>query len=428
MSPSRPKPEGDVPITAAAKPRRRYSGAVLLAAGFILASSGGPGSAEEPGQRYTISPDQLPAPFATPSANNPPTVIDRPEPPPFLLPRGFTIGAFADGLDHARWLAVAATGDVFVAESAAGKVTLLRDGDGDGRVELIAPFAVGFHRPHGLAFVGDWLYVADTHGVWRLKWRPGAIRAADKPEPVTPGGALDTGAGHWTRNLAFSRDGSRFFVAIGSERNIAEEAVPRATVQSFAVDGGDQQTYAAGLRNPVGMALYPGTDDVYVVVNERDGLGDGLVPDYLTRLEPGGFYGWPYAYIGGNPQPKLKPRPDLVAKTIVPDLLFEAHSSPLGLVFYDAAQFPAEYRGDAFVALHGSWNSATPTGYKVVRVPFEHGRPVGYYENFVTGFRLDGGGRAQVWGRPAGLAVAADGSLLIADDVGQVIWRLSYRP
>jgi len=401
-----------------------------LVAGFLCLHilSGGSGAAELPGERFVVSPDQLAKPYATASASNPPAAAERPQPPPLLVPPGFTVGLFAEGLDHARWLTMAGNGDVLVAESGAGKVTLLRDTDGDGRADLVTPYAVGFRRPHGLAVVGDWLYVADTRRVWRLPWDPSVDHAPARPEPVTEDGALHTGAGHWTRGLIFSRDGARFFVAIGSERNIAEESVPRATVQSFAAAGGDRQTYAAGLRNPVGMALYPGTDDVYVVVNERDGLGDGLVPDYLTRLQPGGFYGWPYAYIGGNPQPKLAPRPDLVAKTIVPDLLFEAHSAPLGLVFYDGAQFPAEYRGDAFVALHGSWNAATPTGYKVVRVPFENGRPVGQYENFVTGFRLDNGDRARVWGRPAGLAVAADGSLLIADDVGQVIWRVSYRP
>jgi glucose/arabinose dehydrogenase len=198
-------------------------------------------------------------------------------------------------------------------------------------------------------------------------------------------------------------------------------------VQEFKADGSGQRTFAAGLRNPVGIAFYPGTSDLYVVVNERDGLGDGLVPDYLTRVQEGGFYGWPYAYIGRNPQPDYaERRPDLVQKTLVPDLLFESHSAPLGLVFYDGAQFPAVFRGGAFVALHGSWNAGKPTGYKVVFVPFRDKRPVGHYENFAVGFWAAGQQRAQVWGRPAGLAVAADGSLLIADDVGQTIWRVSY--
>jgi glucose/arabinose dehydrogenase len=200
-------------------------------------------------------------------------------------------------------------------------------------------------------------------------------------------------------------------------------------VQRFAADDGGQATFAAGLRNPVGIAFYPGTTELYVVVNERDGLGDGLVPDYLTRLAPGGFYGWPHAYLGANPDPDFGPRrPDLVAATLVPDVLFQSHSAPLGLVFYDARQFPQSYRGDAFVALHGSWNAAQPTGYKVVRVPFKNGRPIGGYENFATGFWARGKTSARVWGRPAGLAVAADGSLLIADDVGQVVWRVRYAP
>ena len=222
-------------------------------------------------------------------------------------------------------------------------------------------------------------------------------------------------------------DGKRFFIAIGSESNIGEDPLPHASVQSFAADGSDQRTYASGLRNPVGIAFYPGTNDLYTVVNERDGLGDGLVPDFLTRLQEGGFYGWPYAYIGHHPQPDFPSRPEMVAKTLTPDLLFQSHSAPLGLVFYEGSMFPAEYKGDAFVALHGSWNSAEPTGYKIVRVPFKDGRPQGYYENFLTGFWLGGTSPAQVWGRPAGLAVAADGSLLIADDAGGVVWRVSYK-
>ncbi|MGH6954896.1 MAG: PQQ-dependent sugar dehydrogenase, partial [Alphaproteobacteria bacterium] len=197
---------------------------------------------------------------------------------------------------------------------------------------------------------------------------------------------------------------------------------------AFDGGGGGQRTFASGLRNPVGIAFHPESRDLYVVVNERDGLGDGLVPDYLTRLEDGGFYGWPYSYIGSNPQPGFADRrPDLVARAIVPDLLFRAHSAPLGLAFYDGAQFPPEYRGDAFVALHGSWNAGRPTGYAVVRVPFKSGRPLGHYETFMTGFWIKGTDTAVVRGRPVGLAVAADGSLLVADDYAGVVWRVSYR-
>lgn len=399
---------------------------ITLASFFGNVRAGDPPADYRPGFRYEIRHDQLPAPYATESVGNGPTQVVLPDNPQFYVPDGFVVNLFTHGLDNARWLAVADNGDVFLAEPGIGQVTLLRDADGDGRAEVKQVFAKGFRRPHGLAVQGDWLYVADTGRVWRLALGNVVTKAGGPPQPVTAEGALGGAKGHWTRNIAFSRDGSRFYLAIGSASNIAEEPSPRATVQSFAVDGGDQRTLGSGLRNPVGIARYPGTDDIYVVVNERDGLGDGLVPDYFTRVTPDGFYGWPYAYIGANPQPDFVKRPDMVAKTLVPDLLFQAHSAPLGLVFYDADRFPAEYRGDGFVALHGSWNSGVPTGYKIVRVPFENGRPAGYYENFLTGFWVAGSDTAEVWGRPAGLAVAKDGSLLIADDVANVIWRVSY--
>jgi glucose/arabinose dehydrogenase len=382
---------------------------------------------ERPGQRYEIRAEDMPPPYATKSVGNAPEAVALPAKPPFQVPEGFAVNAFAEGLDSARWMAVAPNGDVFLAEQGANKVTLLRDRDGDGWADLVTTYADGFDLPHGLAFQDGWLYVADVRGVWRLPWHPGADKAAKAPTPVTKAGAIGSGEGHSSRNVIFSRDGRRFYVAIGSQDNLAEEKPPRASVQSFAADGSDQRTYAYGLRNPVGIALYPGTNDLYVVVNERDGLGDGLVPDYLTRLAPGGFYGWPYAYIGAHPQPNFPKRPDMVAKALVPDLLFAPHSAPLGLLFYEGAQFPPDYRGDAFVALHGSWNSSVPIGYKIVRVPFANGRPVGYYENFLTGFWSAGSKTAQVWGRPVGLAVAADGSLLIADDLANAIWRVSYR-
>jgi glucose/arabinose dehydrogenase len=381
---------------------------------------------QEPGARVEVRPEDLPEPFATPSVANSAEEIGRPSPPPFRLPPGFKVNLFAAGLDEARWLTVAPSGDVFLAEPKAGRVTLLRDADGDGVAELVTTYAEGFRRPHGLAVIGTFLYVADIERVWRVPYLAGAIRSLSKPEPVTEAGSLGGGGGHWTRTIALAPDAGRFFVAIGSASNIGIEPSPRATVQSFAFDGGDQRTYASGLRNPVGIAVYPGSNDIYVVVNERDGLGDGLVPDYLTRLDPGAFYGWPYAYIGTHPQPGLDGPPELVASSQVPDLLFRAHSAPLGLVFYDATQFPAEYRGDAFVALHGSWNSGAPTGYVVARVPFAEGRPKGGYETFLSGFWLEGEETARVWGRPAGLAVAKDGSLLVADDVGNVVWRVSY--
>jgi glucose/arabinose dehydrogenase len=404
----------------------------LLAAallGFAAAAGAADLPPEQaPGARVTIDAGKLPLPYATESPTNRPNHVDRPRQPPLKVPAGFVVNAFAEDLDNPRWMTVAPNGDVFLAESDPGRVLLLRDADGDGRAELVEVYAEGFRQPHGLAVQGDALYVADIDGVWRLPWHPGMTKADVRPAPVTSPGALGSGGGHWTRNLVFNRDGTRFYVAVGSESNVAEDPPPHATVQSFAADGTDQQTYASGLRNPVGIALYPGTDDIWVTVNERDGMGEGLVPDYLTRLKPGGFYGWPYAYLGKHAQPDMPPHPDLVAKTIMPDLLFESHSAPLGLVFYQGGSFPESYRGSAFVALHGSWNRTQPTGYRVVRVPFRGGRPEGWYETFLSGFWISGARTAGVWGRPAGLAVAADGSLLVADDAGNAVWRVSYRP
>jgi glucose/arabinose dehydrogenase len=384
---------------------------------------------QPPGQRFQLGPDDLPPPHATPSTANSPERVARPPGVPLRAPPGFKVNLFAEGLSHPRWMAVASNGDVFLAEAHVGRITLLRDRDGDGRSEARGIFAEGFAMPHGLAIRPDFLYVADTRAVWRLPYRVGDLRPAGPAQRVTAPGALGDGSGHWTRNIVFSRDGTRFFVAIGARDNIAEEASPRATVQVFNADGSSQRSFATGLRNAVGIAFRPGSDDLYVVVNERDGMGDGLVPDYLTRLRAGAFYGWPYAYIGPNPQPGFADRrPDLVRRTVVPDLLFHSHSAPIGLVFYDGTQFPAEYRGDAFVALQGSWNSAKPVGHMVIRVPFRAGRPVGYYETFVSGFWVAGEETAQVWGTPAGLAIAKDGSLLIADDTGRTIWRVSYEP
>ncbi len=399
-------------------------GALVAAAAAAVAGD----VVQPPGERFEVRVQDLPAPFVTRSALNPPKAIPVPAGATLSVPPGFAVNVFAKGLGDARWLAVAPGGDVFVAESGAGRVSLLRDADGDGAADLIVPFADGLSRPHGLAVRPGWLYVADTRGVWRYGFEPGETKSRGEAERVTAPGALGSGSGHWTRNIAFYPDGTRFFVAVGSAGNIGVDPLPRASVQEFAADGTHLGTFASGLRNPVGIAFYPGTDDLYVVVNERDTLGDELVPDYLTRLERRGFYGWPYAYLGPNPQPgEAHKRPDLVADTIVPDLLFRAHSAPLGLVFYDGDQFPEDYRGDAFVAFHGSWNASAPTGYKVVRVPFTaYRRPKGYYETFASGFWARGVRRAQVWGRPVGLAVAADGSLLVADDVSGRIWRISY--
>jgi len=382
---------------------------------------------QRPGTRIEVRPGDLPAPYATRSAANPPQAVARPGDATLRVPDGFEATLFAAGLRHPRWLAVAANGDVLLSEPGAETITLLRDADGDGVAEFRAPFLSGFPNLRGLAIHGDSLYITDERRVWRLPYRAGETRNSARPRPLTGVRSLGTGGGHWSRNIAFAPDGRHFYVTVGSRSNIAEERPPRATVQRFDADGGGQQTFADGMRNPIGIAFRPGDDAPYVVVNERDGMGDELVPDYLARLVPGAFYGWPYAYIGANPQPDFADkRPDRVAASIVPDLLFESHSAPLGLVFYDGEQFPADYRGDAFVALRGSWNAGRPRGYVVVRVPFDGDRPAGHYEIFASGFWHAGSGSAEVWGRPAGLAVTADGSLLIADDTGGTVWRIAY--
>jgi glucose/arabinose dehydrogenase len=388
---------------------------------------------QQPGSRIELRPADLPAPYADRSASNSPLQIEKPLRAGLKVPQGFEATLFATGLSSPRYLAVSPKGDVYVSESRANRVTVLRDADGNGRADRRAVVAEHLSRPHGLAFgppdpaaVKDTLYIADLDRIWKLPMIDGFPRQG-KPEPVSERGALGDAGGHWTRNIAIAPNSGDFMVAIGSRSNIAEEPVPRATIQQIAADGGDQSTFAAGLRNPVGIAFYPGTDRLFTVVNERDGMGDGLVPDYLTEVTKGSFYGWPYAYTGTNPQPGFADkRPDLVAASLVPDVLFEAHSAPLGLAFYTGEAFPERYRGGAFVTLHGSWNRSDPTGYKVVFVPFEDGEPLGWYETFASGWWQEGEDRAKVWGRPCGIAVMPGGSLLVSDDTGGDIWRIRY--
>ena len=385
----------------------------LLGATLLCAAAHG---ADHPGVKHLILPAEMPKPYLTPAVANSSIMIARPANAVPEAPKGFSVTPFATGLANARFMALAPNGDVFLSEPNLNQVAIIHDG-------VAHPFATGFNKPHGLAFHNGALYVGDLVAVWRLAYRDGAIEAGARAR-VTHDDFGGTG-GHSTRDITFGPDG-KLYLAIGSAENVGEEAAPRATVQKVTADG-HMQTFASGLRNAVGLAVYPGTDDLYVTVNERDGLGDGLVPDYFTRIQKGEFFGWPYAYIGAHPDPNFgAKRPDLVAKAKVPDLLFQSHSAPLGLVFYKGDQFPKDYKGDAFVALHGSWNSANPTGYKVVRIKFANGRPASGYEDFLTGFWDGSSSPAQVWGRPAGLLVAKDGSLLVADDSGKTIWRVRY--
>ena len=403
--------------------------AALLAAPVSAAPPG-----DVPGQKYHLRPGDLPAPYVTPSSANPAIPVARKPGQTPVAPAGYDVSVFAEGLDHARWMTVAPSGEVFLAQPRIDHVTLLVDSNGDGRADEIVPYATGFNAPHGLALHDGYLYIADLRGIWRVPFSAGQRRAVLPPEAATEPGVFGAPGGHWTRNIAFGPNRKYIYAAIGSASNIGVDGLPRATVMRFNADGSGGMVFASGLRNPVGIAIHPVTGALYVVVNERDGLGDGLVPDYLTRVRAGEFYGWPFAYIGPNPMPGFAARrPDLVRKTMVPDVLFESHSAPIGMVFANSEQFPPDWRDDAFVAFRGSWNSAQPTGYKVVRVPFEGGRPTGGYENFVTGFWVDtqtrwsGGKSARVIGRPAGLALWNDGSLLIADDTANIVWRVKKR-
>ncbi|MBV9992794.1 MAG: PQQ-dependent sugar dehydrogenase [Alphaproteobacteria bacterium] len=371
-------------------------------------------AADQPGTMHHVKASELPKPFATPAADNSSHIVPRPKDAVPQVPQGFHISVYASGLTQPRFMEQAPDGSVFLSEPDAGKVTLLHDGKA-------STFASGFDKPHGLAFHDGALYVCDLIAVWRVDLKDGKAGARTR---VTKDGFGPLG-GHFSRDIAFDKSGA-LYVAIGSMSNIDEEKPPRATVQKVDAQG-HLSTFVSGTRNPVGLVLKPGTDDLYITVNERDGYGDGLVPDYFTRIAQGDFFGWPYAYSGPHADPDWgKKRPDLVSKTRTPDVLFQAHSAPLGIAFYEGGQFPADYKGDAFVSLHGSWNSDHPTGYKVVRVRFKDGKPTGEYQDFATGFWDGTSSPAKVWGRPVGLLVLKDGSLLIADDAGKTVWRVEY--
>ncbi len=414
---------------------RLMTSAIALMIAFSAHTASAQLFEQAPGTKIKIDAANLPAPYSPPSPANGNKNVPRPANAMPTVPAGFKVNIFAEGLGDARNLAVAANGDVLLAEQGNSKVTILRDTDGDGKAEKIETFADGFAQPFGLDFTKDAVLVGDTVAVWRVPYRVGDLKASGTKQQLTKNGAIGDPSGHSTRAVAVHPDGSKFYVSIGSRGNINEEPEPRATIQEFKIDGSGQRTFATGLRNAVGTAFYPGTSDLYTVVNERDGVGDELVPDYLTKVQDGGFYGWPYSYIGKNPQrdpsgqrPQLdfaSKRPDLVAKAITPDTLFRSHSAPVGLAFSTGTSFPKEYQGGAFVALHGSWNAAQPRGYHVAYVPWVNGKPADYYIVFVSGFWTAGEKKAETWGRPSGVAVAKDGSLLVADDVGNMIWRVS---
>lgn len=377
---------------------------------------------------HEITLAMLPPPYATPSVTNEPRIIARPAGSQLLLSSGFEIRTFAEGgFEMPRWMALSPNGDVFLADSESGAIIVLRDTEGKGSADTRFTFATGLNRPFGMAFWHNYLYVGDTDAVVRFRYQPGQTKAEGAPQEICPLPAKGYN-NHWTRNVLFSPDSLKMYVSVGSGTNVDVEPDPmRGTIDEYNPDGTGHRFLAQGTRNPIGLAFNPTTGKLWANVQERDGLGDDLPPDYLTEIKEGGFYGWPYAYVGPNPDPRHRgKRPDLVQKTITPDVMFQAHSAILGLVFYEGTMFPEEYRGDVFVAMHGSWNRSRRSGYKVVRVRFKDGRPVGGYDDFVTGWMLGEKDR-RVWGRPVGLLVLKDGSMLITDDGGNKIWRVTYK-
>src|SRR5215472_9703973 len=395
-------------------------------------------TSDAPGVRRKITVQDLPPPGSNALAINLAHVVKRPANARPKVPPGFDIELYASGFRDPRFLLSAPNGDIFVVESRANQIKVLRDTKGSGKPDANEIFAEkDLNKPFGIAFYppGDdpqFLYVANTDGVIRFPYRNGDLKARGPAEQLSAhlsGGAshLRSG-GHWTRDIIFSPDGKKMYVSIGSRSNVSDSAAEadRARIFESNPDGTDRKVFAWGIRNAVGIAFRPGTNELWMSTNERDEIGEDLPPDYISSVRPGGFYGWPWYYIGNHQDPHHKGKhPEFADKVIVPDELVQAHSASLNLCFYTGDQFPSEYKGDIFAAFHGSWNRMKRTGYKVVRVPFDKssGKTRGEYEDFVTGFI---GPDGKVWGRPVGVAVAKDGSLLISEDGDKTIWRVSY--
>jgi glucose/arabinose dehydrogenase len=391
---------------------------------------------DAPGVRRKITVADLATPYDTPSARNFPRVVPRPEGAWPRAPEGFEVTEFATGLTEPRVVVRAPNGDLFVTESRANQVRVLRDVDGDGKPETSEVFAAGLRRPFGVAFypVGpnpEFVYIGNTNSVVRFPYKSGDTKATGEAETIVKalasGNEQVGGGGHWTRDLEFSRDGKTLYVAVGSRSNVSDDEGEdrRARIFAYNPDGTNERVFAYGIRNPVGLATHPKTGQLWASVNERDGLGDNLVPDYITQVQEGGFYGWPWYYIGPNQDPRHEgKRPELKDKVLVPDVLLQSHMASIDMAFYDGNQFPGEFQNDAFAAEHGSWNRARRVGYKVIRVPMKDGRATGEYEDFLVGFVTPDG---NVWGRPAGVAVAKDGSLMVTDDGSGTIWRVAFK-
>lgn len=405
--------------------------------------------------QQNVPGDTFPLPDTTKSVKNFSRVIGWPGNKTPQAPEGFTVTRFADGFKNPRWIYVAPGGDIFVAESnatrafvqkvgdvvsgkaasenetkSANRITLLRDTNKDGKPDQRFIFLEKLDQPFGMLILNNSFYVANTNGVMQFPYRNGdnKISGAGKVILPLPAGGYNN---HWTRNIVAAPDGSKLYISVGSGSNVAEHGMEnekrRANILQTDPDGSNERIYASGLRNPVGMDWAPGTNALWTVVNERDELGDELVPDYLTRVKEGAFYGWPYSYFGQHEDPRRKgEQPDSVKKAIAPDFPLGAHTASLGLVFYKGSTFPAKYQQGAFIGQHGSWNRSQLAGYKVVFVPFRNGQPSGPAEDFLTGFIADAA-TSDVYGRPVGVAVAADGALLVADDAANTIWRVAAK-
>ena len=388
-----------------------------------------------PGVRRKVTVDDLARPYDTPSAKNHPKVVSRPEGAWPQAPEGFEVTEFATKLEQPRVIVRAPNGDLFLSESRADRIRVLRDADGDGKPEVNEVFASDLKRPFGIAFhpLGPepkYVYVANTDSVVRFAYKAGDTKASGKPETIVsdiPSGSESVGGGgHWTRDLQFSPDGKTLYVSVGSRSNVDDDDSEkrRACILAFDPDGKNERTFATGIRNPVGLATHPKTGELWTSVNERDALGDNLVPDYITHVKEGGFYGWPWYYLGPNQDPRHEGKhPELKEKTIVPDVLLQSHMASLDLTFYDGETFPKTYHHDGFAAEHGSWNRARRVGYKVVRVPMKEGKATGEFEDFLVGFVTKDG---DVWGRPVGVAVDKEGALMVTDDGSGTVWRVAY--
>jgi glucose/arabinose dehydrogenase/mono/diheme cytochrome c family protein len=387
---------------------------------------------EKPGETRKITLKDLPAPLATSSSGNGPQVVPRPENAWPQVPPGFKVELYASGLDEPRLIRTAPNGDFFVAESRSGGIRVFRGITAEGKSEQAETFATGLNRPFGINFYPPgpdpkWIYIGNTDSVVRFPYKNGDLKASGPAEHIVD---VPGGNGHWTRDIQFSLDGKKMFVSVGSASNIDDpDTTPgeknRADVLEFNPDGSAMRVYAYGIRNCVGLAVNPKTSELWCSVNERDALGDNLVPDYITHVQEGGFYGWPWWYMGGHQDPRHEGKhPELKDKVITPDVILNPHNASLELTFYEGRQFPPEYKGDIFAAEHGSWNRAVRVGYEVIRAPLHQtGHATGEYEDFMTGFVVDNG---HVWGRPVGVTVAHDGSLLVTDDGSKSIWRISY--